>query len=49
MKIFNHVWQILTALGMYTAGMFVMGYLYASYPLVRELTCTPDLIDRILK
>lgn len=49
MRIFNYVWQILAVLGMYAAAMFAMGYLYASYPLVRELTCTPELIDRILK
>lgn len=49
MKIFNYVWQLLVVLGMYTAAMFIMGYLYASIPLVKERTCTPDLIDRVLK
>lgn len=41
--------NFLITLGVYTTFMFVMGYLYASYPLVRQLTCTPDLIDRIFK
>lgn len=41
--------KFLAGLGMYTAAMFIMGYLYASIPVHRERTCTPDLIDRILK
>ena len=41
--------KFLAGLGMYTAAMFIMGYLYASYPLTKERTCTPDLIDRLLK
>jgi hypothetical protein len=39
----------LASLGFYTLMMFCFGYLYASIPLVKERTCTPDLIDRILK
>ena len=39
----------LVALGFYTTMMFCFGYIYASTPLVKERTCTPDLIDRILK
>ena len=40
---------ILAGLGMYTTAMFCLGYLYASIPLTKERTCTPDLIDRLLK
>lgn len=39
----------LTALGMFAAAMFVMGYLYASIPMVKVKTCTPSIIDRIFK
>ena len=39
----------LTFLGMFAAAMFVMGYLYASIPMVKVRTCTPSIIDRILK
>lgn len=49
MKIFTRIWELLAALGIYTTIMFAMGYLYASLPVHRERTCTPDLIDRILK
>ncbi|CAB4198416.1 hypothetical protein UFOVP1309_87 [uncultured Caudovirales phage] len=49
MKIFSYIWQGFAVLGMYTAAMFVMGYLYVSIPLQKERTCTPDLIDRILR
>ena len=40
---------ILAGLGMYTTAMFILGYLYASIPVHRERTCTPDLIDRVFK
>jgi len=49
MKIFHHAWKLLAILGMYAAAMFVLGYLYASIPLAKERTCTPNLIDRIFK
>ena len=39
----------LAALGFYALLMFCFGYLYASIPLVKEHTCRPDLIDRVLK
>jgi len=38
----------LTALGMFAALMFLLGYTYAQIPLV-EKTCTSSFIDRILK
>jgi len=38
----------LSALGMFAAVMFLLGYTYAQTPLV-EKTCTPSFIDRILK
>jgi len=39
----------LASLGFYALLMFCFGYLYASAPLVKERTCTPDLMDRIFK
>lgn len=39
----------LTFLGMFAALMFLLGYTYASIPLVTQKTCTPSIIDRILK
>ena len=39
--------RCLTALGVFTVLMFLLGYAYASVPLKR--TCTPSFIDRILK
>ena len=36
-------------IGFYTFLMIVLGYVWASTPLVKERTCTPDLIDRIFK
>lgn len=41
--------KLLAAIGVYAVVMFLLGYIYASYPLVQERTCTPDLIDRVLK
>jgi hypothetical protein len=39
----------LTFLGMFAVLMFLLGYTYASIPLVTQKTCTPSFIDRILK
>lgn len=39
----------LSALGMFAVLMFLLGYTYASIPLVRERTCTPTITDRIFK
>jgi hypothetical protein len=39
----------LAALGMFAALMFLLGYTYAKIPLVLQKTCTPSIIDRILK
>jgi hypothetical protein len=39
----------LTALGMFAATMFMLGYFYASIPLVKVKTCTPSITDRIFK
>jgi len=39
----------LSALGMFAVVMFLLGYTYASIPLVLQKTCTPSFIDRILK
>ena len=36
-------------IGIYAFIMFFLGYLWASTPLVKERTCTPDLMDRIFK
>ena len=41
--------RFLTALGAFTVLMFLLGYAYASTPLVLPKTCTPSFIDRILK
>ena len=39
----------LSALGMFAALMFCLGYAYAKIPLVLQKTCTPSIIDRIFK
>ncbi|CAB4123549.1 hypothetical protein UFOVP48_29 [uncultured Caudovirales phage] len=39
----------LAALGMFAVMMFLLGYTYASIPLVVAKTCTPSFIDRIFK
>ena len=39
----------LSALGMFAVVMFLLGYTYAQIPLVLQKTCTPSIIDRILK
>jgi len=35
--------------GAVATTMFILGYAYASIPVVKVKTCTPTLIDRILK
>jgi cytochrome c oxidase assembly protein Cox11 len=35
--------------GAVATTMFILGYAYASVPLVVPKTCTPTFIDRILK
>jgi hypothetical protein len=45
----TYIVKFLAIIGFYTFLMIVLGYLYASAPLVKERTCTPDLIDRIFK
>ena len=47
--VYSIVIRVLTALGMFAALMFAIGYAYASIPLVLSKTCTPSFIDRILK
>jgi len=47
--ILTYIFKFLVTIGIYAAVMIVLGYLYASAPLVKERTCTPDLIDRIFK
>ena len=39
----------LTALGMFAALMFALGYAYASIPVVLSKTCTPTFIDKLIK
>jgi hypothetical protein len=41
--------SFLAFLGFYALLMFCVGYLYASIPLIKEHTCRPDLVDRVLK
>jgi hypothetical protein len=49
LAVYAFVIRCLTALGAFCALMFLLGYTYASVPLVLERTCTPSFIDRILK
>jgi len=48
-SVFSYIVKFLAIIGFYTFLMIVLGYLYASAPLVKERTCTPDLMDRIFK
>jgi len=48
-SVFSYIVKFFAIIGFYTFLMIVLGYLYASAPLVKERTCTPDLIDRIFK
>jgi len=34
---------------MFATVMFLLGYAYASVPLIAAKTCTPSFIDRIFK
>jgi hypothetical protein len=47
--VYSIVIRALSAIGMFAAVMFLLGYAYASVPLVLEKTCTPSFIDRIFK
>jgi len=47
--VYSIVIRALSAIGMFAAVMFLLGYAYASIPLVLEKTCTPSFIDRIFK
>jgi hypothetical protein len=49
LAVYSFVMRCLAALGAFSALMFLLGYAYASVPLVLERTCTPSFIDRILK
>ena len=44
---FDLVIRGLSALGMFAALMFLLGYTYAKIPLV-EKTCTPSIIDQVV-
>ena len=46
---FDLVIRGLSALGVFTVVMFLVGYAYAKVPLVLPKTCTPSIIDRIFK
>jgi len=48
-SVFSYVIKFFAVIGIYVFIMFFLGYLWASVPLVKERTCTPDLIDRIFK
>jgi hypothetical protein len=48
-SVFSYIVKFFAIIGIYAAVMIVLGYLWAKYPFVRELSCTPDLIDRIFK
>ena len=48
-SMYDMVIRALSALGMFAVVMFLLGYAYAQIPLALEKTCTPTLIDRILK
>lgn len=41
--------HVLTLIGMFAAAMFVMGYIYASLPMVKVRTCQPSITDRIFR
>jgi hypothetical protein len=45
--VYDLVIRGLAALGMFAFLMFCLGYAYASIPLPK--TCTPSIVDRILK
>jgi hypothetical protein len=47
--VYSIVIRGLTFLGMFATLMFLLGYLYASLPLVKSKMCTPTFVDRILK
>ena len=40
--------DIFALIGIAATTMFILGYTYAQVPL-KAKTCTPDLIDRVLK
>jgi len=44
-----YVVKFFAIIGVYAAIMMTLCYLWATAPLVKERTCTPDLIDRIFK
>lgn len=48
-SVYDMAIRALSALGMFAVVMFLLGYAYASVPLVLQKTCTPSIIDRILK
>jgi ABC-type phosphate transport system permease subunit len=48
-SVFSYIIKFFAVIGIYAFIMFVAGYLWASAPLTKERTCTPDLIDRIFK
>ena len=41
--------DIFALIGIAATTMFILGYTYAQVPLAKAKTCTPDLIDRVLK
>jgi hypothetical protein len=45
----GYIIKFFAIIGFYAFLMIVAGYLWASAPLVKERTCTPDLVDRIFK
>jgi hypothetical protein len=48
-SLFGYITKFFAIIGLYTALLILLGYLYASTPLTKERTCTPDFIDRVLK
>ena len=47
--VYAFIMRCLVALGAFAVLMFLLGYAYASVPLILPKTCTPSFIDRILK
>ena len=45
----SHITVFLRFIGMTTATLLLFCYIWASTPLVAIKTCTPSIIDRILK
>jgi hypothetical protein len=49
MSVYAFIVRCFVALGASAMLMLMLGYAYASVPLILPKTCTPSFIDRILK